>query len=82
MPTQMIVRVDTALKERLSRLARTEGKSTSRIVRELIEDYVSEHDIAPYIDGLWDRVGAKLRSKGVTPASVDKAIREARRARR
>lgn len=31
------------------------------MVRELIEDYIKEHDISSYIDNLWDRVGKKLK---------------------
>jgi predicted DNA-binding protein len=78
MEKQMIVRIDTELKERLSRLARNEGKTTSQMVRELIRDYVKERDIGAYVDELWRRIGAKLRSRGVRPADVSKAVAETR----
>jgi len=79
--TQMIVRMDPELKDKLNRLARTEGKTTSQMVRELIENYINEHDISSYIDNFWARVGKKLKSKGVTPASIDKAIKDVRKKR-
>ena len=82
MSTQMIIRIDPDLKERLNKLARIEGKTTSRMVRELIEDHVKEHDIRSYIDGLWEKIGKKLKSKGVTPADVSRAVRNVRRRKR
>jgi predicted DNA-binding protein len=82
MTTQMIIRIDSEMKNRLNRLARVEGKTTSRIVRELIEDYIREKDIGTYIDDLWDRIGGKLRSKGIKQGDIDKAIKESRRSRR
>jgi predicted DNA-binding protein len=75
----MIVRIDPEIKKRLSRLARVEGKTTSQMVRELIEDYIKERDISTYVDDLWDRIGGKLKSKGVKPSDIDKAVRAARK---
>jgi predicted DNA-binding protein len=81
MSTQMMIRIDPEMKERLNKLARVEGKTSSQMVRELIEDYIKERDIGSYIDDLWDRVGGKLRSRGVIPGDIDKAIKETRRKR-
>jgi predicted DNA-binding protein len=81
MSTQMMIRIDPEMKERLNRLARVEGKTSSQMVRELIEDYIKERDIGSYIDDLWNRVGGKLRSRGVKPGDIDKAIKEVRRKR-
>ena len=78
MSTQMIIRIDDKVKNRLNKLARREGKTTSEIVRGLIEAYIQERDIGSYIDDLWNRTGSKLRSKGVTPAKIESAIRAAR----
>ena len=78
MGTQMIIRLEPDLKERMARLARAEGKSSSQVVRELIEGYVRERDIASYIDDLWDRTGKKLRARGVGPREIRRAIRESR----
>ena len=81
MEKQMIVRIDSELKDRLSRLARTQGKTTSQMVREIIRDYVKERDISVYIDGLWNRISAKLTSRGVRPIDINKAIAETRKKR-
>lgn len=79
MATQMMMRLDDALKKKLQKQARMEGKSTSQIMRELIENYLRERDIGSYIDDLWDRIGGDLRSKGVALRDVKEAVREVRK---
>lgn len=79
MTTQMIIRIDPEVKKRLSKLARIEGKTTSQMVRELIEDYMKERDIGAYVDDLWNRIGGKLKSRGVKPSDIDRAIKEVRK---
>ncbi len=59
MATQMIIRIDPRLKEKISRLARSEGKNLSELVRELLEKYIKERDMGAYIDNLWDSIGKK-----------------------
>ena len=81
MTTQMIIRMDSGMKNRLNKLARVEGKTTSQMVRELIEDYLREKDIGTYIDDLWDRIGGKLRSKGINQRDIHRAIKESRKSR-
>ena len=81
MITQMIIRIDSGMKNRLNKLARVEGKTTSQMVRELIEDYLKEKDIGTYIDDLWDRIGGKLRSKGINQRGIHRAIKESRKSR-
>jgi predicted DNA-binding protein len=78
----MIVRIDPEVKERFNKLARVEGKTSSQMVRELIEDYIKERDIGTYVDDLWSRIGGKLRSKGVRQRDIDKTIKEVRKSRR
>lgn len=82
MSTQMIIRIDDEVKNRLNKLARIEGKTTSEMVRGLIEEYIKERDIGAYIDDLWNRIGKKLKSKGVTPATINKSIKAARKEQR
>ena len=82
MSTQMIIRIDDEVKNRLNKLARLEGKTTSAMVRELIEDHLRERDIGAYIDDLWNRIGKKLKSKGVAPATINKAIKASRKEQR
>jgi len=79
MSTQMIIRIDDEVKNRLNKLARIEGKTTSEMVRGLIEEYIKERDIGSYIDDLWNRIGKKVKSKGASPATIEKAIIAARK---
>jgi len=81
MGDQLLIRIDPELKNRLSRLARAEGKTSSQMVRELIGEYVKDRDIGVYIESLWDRIGKKLMERGVRPADVGKAISETRKER-
>jgi len=81
MTTQMIIRIDSEMRKRLNKLARVEGKTTSQMVRELIEDYIREKDIDSYVDKLWDRIGGKLRAKGVNQRDIGRAIKESRKNR-
>ncbi|MCF8027098.1 MAG: ribbon-helix-helix domain-containing protein [Desulfobacteraceae bacterium] len=78
MNTQMIIRVDPALKSKVNNLARAEGKNTSQLVRELLEAYVQDRDIELYIDDLWQRVGNKLKAQGIGPNDIDQAIEDVR----
>lgn len=82
MTTQMIIRIDPTLKDKLYKLARTEGKSASQMIREILKDYVKERDISAYIDDLWKRIGRKLESKKIKPKDIEKAIRESRKSSR
>lgn len=77
----MIVRIEDKLKDKVDRLARAEGKNTSRLVRELLAEYVARRDPAAYIDDLWKRIGTRLRSRRTTPADIARAIREVRKRR-
>ena len=79
MSTQLIIRIEPQLKDKVSRLARAEGKTTSDVVRELLEDYIASRDIAASIDGLWERIGRRLARQDVTTEGVAAAIREVRR---
>ena len=78
MTTQMIIRLDENLKLKISQLARQEGKSASLVIRELIQNYVQERDMGSYIDDLWNRIGKKIKSRGLGPKEVKKAIKEVR----
>ena len=79
MTTQMIIRIDPHAKDRLNKLARAEGKSSSQIVRDLIDDYIRDRDIGSYIDDLWNRIGQKLKTKKVSPGDIDKIIKATRK---
>ena len=78
MSTQMMVRIEPELKKKVNSLAKSEGKTTSEIVRELLEDYVRTRDMGAYIDELWIRIGTKLSSQGVDRSKIRRAIQEIR----
>ncbi len=79
MAGQIIVRIDPELKNRASRLAKTEGKNLSEVVRNLLADYVKKRDIGSYIDTLWEKIGEKMREKGYSEKDIDSVIREVRK---
>lgn len=79
MTTQLLIKIDEGVKARLSKLARLEGKTTSGMVRELIEGHIKERDIGAYVDDLWNRISKKLKVKGVTPSAIEKAIKASRK---
>ena len=81
MAEQLLIRVDPELKRKLSRLATMEGKTSTQIVRDLIEDYVKRRDVGSYIDALWERIGRALKSVGAGTKDVAKAVREARKSK-
>jgi predicted DNA-binding protein len=78
MTTQMIVRINPELKNKVNSLAKAEGKSVSEVVRELLEDYVKNRDIGLYVDDLWQRIGDKLESHKIDPKEIKRAIQEVR----
>jgi predicted DNA-binding protein len=82
MSTQINIRINPELKEKLYKLARAEGKPASRMVRDIIAEYVKDRDIGAYVDDLWNKIGGKMRSRGIKTGDVVKAIRETRKARR
>ena len=81
MRDQLLIRVDPELKRRLAKAATLEGKTSTQVIRDLIEDYVRQRDLPSYIAELWDRIGENLKLSGVKPGGIAKAIHEARRAR-
>jgi predicted DNA-binding protein len=78
MSTQMIVRINPELKNKVNTLAKAEGKSVSEVVRELLEEYVKNRDIGLYVDDLWQRIGDKLINRKMGPKEIQRAIREVR----
>jgi predicted DNA-binding protein len=78
MPSQMIIRIDPELKNKVNNFARNEGKSVSEIVRELLDEYVKNRDIGSYVDNLWGRIGDKIKSKGFGQKDIEDIIRDVR----
>ncbi|MCH7681066.1 CopG family transcriptional regulator [candidate division KSB1 bacterium] len=82
MTTQMILRLDVNTKTKLTKLAQAEGKNTSQVVRELIENYIQDRDMGSYIDGLWDGIGKKLKAQNVGDKEIEQAIHDTRSSKR
>ena len=80
--TQMIIRLDEKIKLNLARLAKADGKNSSLVIRELIENYVQERNTDKYIDDLWKRIGRKLTRKKIKHREIEKAIRDVRAAKK
>lgn len=78
MSTQMIIRVEPSLKDKVSRLAKSEGKNLSELVRELLEKYTKERDMGAYIDNLWTKISRNLSEKNITKSDVAIAIKQVR----
>jgi predicted DNA-binding protein len=78
MEKQLVVRIDPELKDKVAALARAEGKTSSQLIRDLLEEYVRKRDMSAYIDSLWSRIGEQLQETGVEAGDVDEAIRQVR----
>jgi predicted DNA-binding protein len=74
----MIIRIDSEIKEKVSKLARQEGKTTSQVVREMIEEYVRERDISSYVDDLWERIGKKVKARKRKIDDIEGIIKKVR----
>jgi predicted DNA-binding protein len=82
MGDQILIRIDPALKEQLVRVAKMEGKTSSEVVRSLIEDYLKQRDIGSYVDSLWERIGRDLKGRELGAKDVTAAINAVRKARK
>ena len=78
MATQMIIRVEPDLKNKVSRLAKAEGKNLSELVRELLEKYTKERDTGAYIDNLWEKIGQNFAQNHLSEVDIENAIRQVR----
>ena len=78
MATQMIIRVEPGLKDKVSRLAKSEGKNLSELVREWLERYTQERDMGSYIDDLWDKIGKKLSKNNISEPDIENVIKQTR----
>lgn len=78
MATQMIIRVESGLKNKVSQLAKAEGKNLSELVRELLEKYTKERDMSAYVDNLWDNIGQNLTQNNISEQNIEEAIKQVR----
>jgi len=74
----MIIRVDQGLKNKVSQLAKADGKNLSELVRELLQRYTRERNMSAYIDNLWDSIGNNLSETDVSEVDISEAIKQVR----
>lgn len=79
--SQLTIRIDDELKGHLQSLARQQGKSTSDVVRRLIERYVRDRDRGAALRALWNQMQSNAMAAGAGPGDVDEAIQAVREAR-
>ena len=78
MNSQILIRVDKDTKEKFKRLSRFEHKSVNEKLRELMKEYVEEHNIESAMKGLWSEIGGSLKKKGYRVSDVEKTIKKVR----
>ncbi len=78
MATQMIIRVEPDLKDKVSQLAKAEGKNLSELVRELLINYTKERDMSAYIDKLWELIGQNFSKNNISETDIEEAIKQVR----
>jgi len=78
MEKQMIIRIDKETKDKFSRIARMEGKTSSEKVRELVNTYIADNDLSSVVDDLWSRISKKIKMKDIKEEDVDSTIKEVR----
>lgn len=78
MTSQVLVRVDKDIKDKFQRLSRFEHKSVNEKLRELMKEYVEEHNIEVTMKGLWSEIGGSLKKKGFKVSDVEKTVRKVR----
>jgi len=78
MATQMIIRVDSDLKDEVSQLAKAEGKNLSELVRELLINYTKERDMSAYIDKLWEKIGDNFSRNNLSETDIEDAVKQVR----
>ena len=81
METQLVIRIDKEPKQKFSKLARTEGKTASTKVRELVSSYIEENDFSRVVGDLWDRTSKKLKARGYAEKDVRDAVKKVRAAK-
>ena len=82
MGDQILIRMDPALKEQLAKAAKMEGKTSSEVVRALVEDYLKQRDVGAYVDSLWERFGKDFKSRKLTAKDIPAAVKASRKARK
>ena len=79
MTTSLLVRVDKKKKDQFDRLARKKGKTSSEVIRELMDDYIERYDMRGYLDSVWNEISAEFKRRNITQKDINRTIKEVRR---
>ena len=79
MENKIIFRIDKETRDKFYKLSRTEGKTASNKIRELMADYIAENDLSSIVDDLWNRISIKLEAKNISEKDIEKATIEVRK---
>lgn len=75
---QLTVRINEDLKGHLQALARREGKSTSDVVRSLVQRYVQDRDRGAALQALWEQMRQRAEEAGAGRKDVEAAVESVR----
>ncbi|MCS3658358.1 ribbon-helix-helix protein, CopG family [Salinibacter ruber] len=75
---QLTVRIDEDLKGHLQTLARQEGKSTSDVVRSLVQRYVRDRDRGAALRDLWKQMQKRAEETEAGREDIEGAIASVR----
>lgn len=64
------------------RAAKIEGKTSSEVIRALVEDYLRQRDVGAYVDSLWERFGKDFKARKLTAKDIPAAIKASRKSRK
>ncbi|MBI5047539.1 MAG: CopG family transcriptional regulator [Deltaproteobacteria bacterium] len=78
MESQMIVRIDSNIKDKFSKIVRMEGKSSSEKIREMIENYISQKDFAAVVDRVWNNISAEFKKREISEGDIENVIKKVR----
>lgn len=76
---QMTIQIDSKLKSELEYIAKLEGKSTGKLVGDLLKKHVRDKHIDYYIDDLWKRIGDHLRRSDFDPDDIIHVVHKVRK---
>jgi antitoxin component of RelBE/YafQ-DinJ toxin-antitoxin module len=74
----MIIRIDETLKDNVARLAKTEGRTISEVIRALLEKYLADKDFPSTVNKVWNEARNKMEAKGYSEKDIERAIKEVR----
>ena len=81
MEAQLLIRLDQETRDALQKIARSEQRNVSDIMRQLVLDYIKDRDMTSYIDDLWARMGNKMKLHNIDNKRIHKAIQEVRKSK-